>query len=54
MKKLMAIVLLGAATISTSAFGFWGGSGCCNDSYEESCEETTYEYEDCGCSSCGW
>lgn len=31
MKKLMAILLLAAASITTPAFGFFGWFGCCNN-----------------------
>lgn len=48
MKKIMAIVLLAAATISTSAFGHWRHhNACCAEEYvTECCEET--------CDSCGY
>ncbi len=56
MKKLMAIVLLGAATISTSAFGWFGRGACCDTGcgsyyYTTTCCDTGC---DTGCSTCGW
>ncbi len=57
MKKLMAIVLLGAATISTSAFGWFGrGGDCCDNGCGTSYYTTTCCDTGCdtGCSTCGW
>ncbi len=56
MKKVMALILLGAATLTTTAHGFFFGMGqnsCCNTCVAETtcdiCDTCEASYDDCGC-----